>query len=379
MNRRLAAIIPCAGLSARMERFKPLLPLGGKPVIARIIETVRNADPQEIVVVVGHRAEELEPVVRKAGARVLRNPNFARGMFSSVRVGVQRLAEMCDAFIFLPADIPLVRPATLRRLAAISRRQTDRLLYPVFLGRRGHPPIIPADLMPAILSHPGEGGLRRILAEHEDRALEVPVADENILFDLDHPGDYDAAIQRLARLNDPSPAECEAILAEVFPVEEDVIRHGRQVQRTALAICRAMNHAGAGLDEGRVAAAGLLHDIAKGSPDHARVGGDILKAAGFDHVAELVAAHTDLPEAERHHPGEAAIVYLADKLTLADRCVSLESRFERAFRRYGADPAARMAILKRQAVAMGVKAKVEHFTGQPLAQLSKASSLSAEV
>lgn len=379
MNRRLAAIIPCAGLSARMGRFKPLLPLGGKPVIARIIETVRNADPQEIFVVVGHRAEELEPVVKVAGARVLRNPNFARGMFSSVSVGVKHLADTCDAFIFLPADIPLVRPATLRRLASISRRQTDRLLYPVFLGRRGHPPVIPADLIPAILSHPGEGGLRRILAEHEDRTLEVPVADENILFDLDQPGDYDAAIQRLARLNDPSPTECEAILAEVCPAEENMVRHGRQVQRTALAICRAMNFAGANLDEGRVAAAGLLHDIAKGIPDHARVGGDILKAAGFDHVAKLVAAHTDLPEAELHHPGEAAIVYLADKLTLADRWVSLESRFERALRRYGADPAARLAIQKRRAVAMRVKTKIEHFTGQPLARLSQGSSPPVEV
>jgi CTP:molybdopterin cytidylyltransferase MocA/HD superfamily phosphohydrolase YqeK len=369
MIRRLSAIIPCAGLSARMGCFKPLLPLGGKPVVKRVIETVRHADPEVIYVVLGHRAEELEPVVIEAGAKVIHNPNFAKGMFSTVRAGVKGLADSCDAFIFLPADIPLVRPATIRRLAAISHRHPSRLLYPVFLDQRGHPPVIPGDLIPSILSHNGDGGLRRVLEYHEDRALEVPVADENILFDLDHPQDYDAASQRLSRLNDPSPIECEAILAEVFPTEEDVVRHGRQVQRTALALCRAMNLAGAGMDEGRVAAAGLMHDIAKGNPDHARVGGDILKEMGFDHVAELVAAHTDLPEAELHHPGEAAIVYLADKLTLADRCVPLETRFERALRRYGADPAVRLAIEKRRSIAMTLKSKIEHFTGRPLSQL----------
>jgi len=188
MTRRLSAIIPCAGLSTRMGRFKPLLPLGGRPIIARVIETVRSADPEEIFVVVGHRADELASIVEKAGAQVFRNQDFADGMFSSVRVGVQHLGGCCDAFIFLPADIPLVRPATLRRLAGISRRQPGRLLYPLFLGRRGHPPVIPSDLIPSILGNAGADGLRAILANHEDRALEIPVADENILFDLDHPG-----------------------------------------------------------------------------------------------------------------------------------------------------------------------------------------------
>lgn len=369
MTGRLSAIIPCAGLSTRMGRFKPLLPIGGQPIIARVIETVVSANPEEIFVVVGHRADELASIVKRAGAQVLRNQDFANGMFSSVQVGVKHLGDRCDAFIFLPADIPLVRPATLRRLAAIRRRQPGRLLYPVFLGRRGHPPVIPSDLIPSILETPGDGGLRAILSNHEDRALEIPVGDENILFDVDHPRDYDEAIKRFARLDDPSPRECEAMLTEVYPTEKDIVQHGRRVQRTAVAICRAMNQAGANLDEGRVAAAGLMHDIAKGTSDHARTGGEMLKSVGFDRVAALVAAHTDLPIAERHHPGEAAVVYLADKLTEKDRFVSLESRFGRALRRYGSDPEARYAIERRQAAAMAVKAKVEQFTGQPLSRL----------
>lgn len=369
MTGRLSAVIPCAGFSTRMGRFKPLLLLGGRPIIVQVIETVRNANPEEIFVVVGHRAEELAPIVKKAGARILRNPDFAHGMFSSVRIGVRGLADNCDAFIFLPADIPLVRPATLRRLAGISRRKPERILYPVFLGQRGHPPVIPSDLIPSILENSGDGGLRAVLAEHENQALEVPVADENILFDVDRPQDYEAAVERFVRFHDPSPAECEAILSEVHPTVEDVVHHGRQVQRTAVEICRAMNQAGAGLDESRVAAAGLMHDIAKGTPDHARVGGGILKSAGFDRIAELVAAHTDLPETELHTPGEAAIVYLADKLTEADRFVSLESRFESALQRFGRDPAARSAIKRRQAAAMTLKTKVEQFTGRPLSQL----------
>ena len=66
---------------------------------------------------------------------------------------------------------------------------------------------------------------------------------------------------------------------------------------------------------------------------------------------------------------EDTIEGLADKLTLADRCVSLESRFERALRRYRADPVVRHSIAKRRAVAMALKTKVEQFTGRPLSQI----------
>ncbi len=369
MTRGLCALIPCAGFSKRMGRFKPLLELGQRPIIVQVIETLKSVTPEKILVVVGHRAEELESIVENAGAKILQNRDFAQGMFSSVRTGVKYLDGGCDAFILLPADIPLVRPATLRQLAQISRRQPDRIVYPMFFGQRGHPAIIPSSLIPQILEHTGDGGMRKILANHEDRVLEVPVADENILFDVDRPEDFKEAIRRFNGLDDPSPAECEAVLCEVYPTGQEIVQHGRQVQRTAITICRAMNQAGAELNENRVSAAGLMHDIAKGTPDHARVGAKNLKRLGFDAVAKIVEAHTDLPETELETIGEAGIVYLADKLTAKDRYISLESRFEQAFQRYGQNRDARSAIEKRRSDAVALKKKVERFIGRPLSQL----------
>lgn len=369
MTGRIAAVIPCAGFSSRMGTLKPLLSLWGRPLIVRVIETVRSVAVEEPLVVVGHRAEELAPVIESAGARVLRNPDFAQGMYSSIRIGVTHLAHTCDAFFLLPADIPLVRPATFERLAEAWRLQPGHILYPVFSGRRGHPPLIPANLIPSVLEQSGGGGLRAVLAHYEAQVIEVPVADENILFDVDRPEDYDTAVERFARMGDPSPAECEAILCDVYPAAEDIVRHSRQVQRAAMAICRALNQTGAGLDEARVAAAALLHDIAKGASDHARTGGLLIKSLGFGGVGDIIAAHTDLPENEMRHPNEAAVVYLADKLVAKDRFVSLESRFEDAFQRFENDPAARSAIERRQAAAMAVKALVEQRIGLSLPQL----------
>lgn len=369
LSPRFAAVILSAGFSSRMGSFKPLLALGKGTLIEHVIGTAQSAGIENVRVVVGHRADELVPVVDKAGAEAVFNPDYRQGMFSSVCAGVRSLSSVVEAFFLLPVDIPLVRPATLRRLADAWQTAPRRILRPVFAAERGHPPLIPADLAPVILEGSGHGGLRAVLERYEDRALEVPVADEHILFDVDRPEHYEAAKRRFAGLNDPSFAECEAILSEVCPTDEKIIRHCRQVRQAAAALCRALNRKGAGLDQQRVETAALLHDLAKGETDHAGVGGRMLADMGFVRVGAIVSAHTDLPEAEMKDPKEAAVVYLADKLVAKGRFVSLESRFEAALKRYGSSREARSAIERRRAVALAVKQKIEETAGLSLEQI----------
>jgi CTP:molybdopterin cytidylyltransferase MocA len=366
---KIAAIILSAGASARMGAFKPLLELGGKPLLVHVIETAHRAGVGDVLVVTGHRAEALAPAATAAGAAAIFNSEYETGMFSSVCAGIRHLDSTVDAFYLLPVDIPLVRPSSFRRLAAAWVQEPGRVFYPVFAGKRGHPPLVPAALIPAILQHPGHGGLQKVLEDYEDRAQDVAVADENILFDVDRPEDYQSAKDRFADLAVPSPAECEAILSDVHPVDERVVRHSRKVQAAAQALCRAVNGAGADIDESRVAAAALLHDVAKGLPDHAAEGGRMIAALGFEKVAAIAAAHNDLPEEEIAEPKEAALVYLADKLVMEDRFVSLEARFDNAFKRFGSDAAARAAVERRRRTAFYVRRKVEERTGLTLEEI----------
>jgi len=365
----IAAVILSAGASTRMGAFKPLLSLGNRTILEHVIETVRAAGVEDIRVVVGRRAEELMPVVERAEAAAIFNRDHERGMFSSVCAGIKSLGPAVEAFFLLPVDIALVRPATFRRLAAAWAKHPGRILYPVFGRKRGHPPLVPTAFISAILQHPGHGGLQKVLKIYEDRALDVDVADENILFDVDRPEDYEEAKGRYARLPDPSPAECEAILSDVYPVDERVVRHSRKVQAAAQALCRAVNGAGADIDERRVAAAALLHDVAKGLPDHAAEGGRMIAALGFEEVAAIAAAHTDLPDEEIAAPKEAALVYLANKLVAGDRFVALEARFDAAMARFGGDPAARAAVDRRRRAALAVRRRVEERTGSTLSQI----------
>ena len=181
MAERVTALVLAAGLSSRMQQFKPLLPLGGVTALERIIRTFREAGVSDVRVVVGHRHEVLEPLVEKLGGRPVLNRNYQEGMFSSVIAGIGSLAPEVDAFFVQPVDVPLVRPSTIRSLLQVHHQTHNDLIYPSFLGRRGHPPLIAGRHAQAIAGWRGDGGLQAILARWEESAQNVSVADELVL------------------------------------------------------------------------------------------------------------------------------------------------------------------------------------------------------
>lgn len=186
---RFGAVIPAAGLSSRMGMFKPLLPYGGRTVIeasvGSVIPYISTAS-----VVVGHRGKELADLLRRSFSdrlNVVTNPDYASSdMLRSVQLGLRALGA-CDAFFLLPADMPLISGAVYAALTSAYDGAAD-VIYPVIEGRRGHPPLISARLIPVILSYRGDGGLRAILSERV--AKDVALTDKGILTDLDTPQDY---------------------------------------------------------------------------------------------------------------------------------------------------------------------------------------------
>ena len=189
---RIGAVIPAAGMSSRMGGFKPLLPLGDSTVIERTVSAVLPY-AQTIAVVLGNRADEVQAALEgRFGNRLIfvRNPDFrTTDMLYSVQLGLQKLAD-CDGFFLLPGDMPMIGSAV---FAALIERfdEEARVIYPVYHGKIGHPPLIPASLIPAILAYEGEGGLKAVLRKEPSSMIAVP--DVAIMLDLDTPEDYRAA------------------------------------------------------------------------------------------------------------------------------------------------------------------------------------------
>lgn len=377
MENELAAVIPAAGLSSRMGQLKALLPLGESTVLGQIIALFQDCGIRDIIVVTGHRAEEVEQVAAGAGARTAHNADHHLGMFSSIKTGIRALTPETKGFFLHPADIPLVRKGTIKLLAEAFIAFPRVIVYPVFQDRRGHPPLITASLSRHILKNDAPQGLRGLLAQVERQSIipvkDIEVPDANILFDMDTWADYQSGIDLYTKKDVPTLDECRVLLHKLFKMPAKGLAHAERVADLAAAICAAIagKRAG-GPDRDICRAAGLLHDIAKGHPQHEEEGGRWLRRLGFDRAAEIVAAHKDA----RLPPGapvtEKEIVYIADKMVSGSRLVSVEKRFREKIDLYADDPEACAAIKARLHRAKTVMAAIEAETGASLDSIAAA-------
>ncbi|BCS88054.1 DVU_1551 family NTP transferase [Pseudodesulfovibrio sediminis] len=369
---KLAAIIPAAGLSSRMGAFKPLLPLGNGTVLSECISAFRVNHLKQIVLVTGKRAGEVGAEVLQTGIQIVHNPNYTDGMFSSVQTGVGMLDDDIDGFFMLPADMPLVRCETVGRLMDEFTMFPSSVVYPRFLGERGHPPVIHRKMIPEILAHNGTGGLRSILERYEDTARDLDVADYGTLHDLDHPADYGLA-RALAKNQYPTKDECLQIW-NVYDTPQVVRRHCIAVSKVGEAICRkvnAMRSNGSKLNRGLVVGAALAHDIGKGYKQHEHVGAERLHDHGFHEAAYVIAAHTDLHLSRNQPLTEREIVFLSDKLVRGVVFSPLKDRYTAKMAKYGHEPEAKKNILNRLSRAQNILERFDKETGISMEQLAQ--------
>ena len=191
-EKTICGLILAAGLSSRMGDFKPLMPFRGKTLIENTIDSVLQSGAKQVVVVTGHRAEDLEPTLEAAyGNRVIltRNHEYATtDMLHSIRTGCKAIPE-CEAFFLLPGDMPVVRPSTFQKILAC-RDDSVSVIFPTLDGYRKHPPLVDYRLIPEILAFGGDGGLRQFWNEREAIIRTVSVDDAGVWMDLDTREDY---------------------------------------------------------------------------------------------------------------------------------------------------------------------------------------------
>lgn len=358
---RFGAVILAAGFSSRMGDFKPLMDLGGMSVLERCVRLFRDAGIGRVLAVTGHRASEVEAEAGRLGVPTVHNEDYEHGMFSSVCAAAPAMSGH-DAFFLLPVDIPLVRPAA---IVALLDAYDGRVAFPVFGGERGHPPLIPASLIPAILGHDGRGGLKALLEAQP--SLDVPVWDRGVLLDADTMTDFAALERRAARLHIGDREEAMALAAQAMP--ERGVAHGRAVARVALALAVELNRRGGRLDLDLVHNAALLHDIAKGCPGHEAAGGELLASFGLRGLSDIVAAHRDVPPPASGVLTEKEVVCLADKLVRCDRRIAVEDRFGEKLALYRCDEAACTAIRGRLRNSLGVRGMVEAACGRGVEEI----------
>lgn len=188
----VGAVIVAAGMSSRMGEFKPMLNIGSISIAQRVVATLQQAGAERIVMVTGYQATLLERHLSNQGIVFLRNENYeTTQMFDSAKIGLSYLRGKCDQVLFTPVDIPLFTANSV----SILLRSGAPLACPICGETTGHPILIDASLIDAILADSGERGLQGAISRLDIPLTKVPVSDPGTIHDADTPADYQGLLQ----------------------------------------------------------------------------------------------------------------------------------------------------------------------------------------
>ncbi|MDQ0350077.1 XdhC family protein [Ancylobacter vacuolatus] len=213
-----AALVLAAGQGTRLPRAHKLtLPLGGVPLVRRVVETALAARARPVIVVTGHEADAVRAALTGLDVTFAHNPDFAQGLSTSLKAGVAALPREVERVVVMLGDMPRVEPSLVDRLADALDPARGRLAaVPVAEGRQGNPVALARALFPALKTLQGDVGARQILAQNADFVVEVPVEGEGAFLDIDTSEDLEALeIHEIAAASDiDADAALEAMKAE---------------------------------------------------------------------------------------------------------------------------------------------------------------------
>lgn len=352
----ISAVILAAGLASRMGMCKPLLPLGGQPMIRVTAERLLEGGADAVIVVTGNRSKAVQDALQGLPVHFVHNEAYAETeMFASVCMGL-RAAEESDSILITPADVPMFSPKLVGCLLEKMRNEGAQAVWPRVHGKNGHPLLLRADAVAAVLQYRGENGLKGALSQLHTAWCDTQ--DEGCLLDVDTVQEYGKIVAY--RQNCP-PTEAEIrMLHDRFGSTPQIKAHCKAVENKCMELMRRMPDDR--LDRTLLSAAARLHDAARTRPHHAAVLAQALLEMGYGKTAEIVSTHMQLLPAQIGTLSEATVLYLADKLVQDTVPVTLEERFSNAARKYAGNAAACKAAAARYQAAKSILDKIDEVS-----------------
>jgi molybdenum cofactor cytidylyltransferase len=190
---RSFAIVPAAGVSARMGAHKLLLPLGEQPLIAHVLTAWTASRATRTVVVVRPDDAELAACCRVFAVDLVIPSAAPPDMKASVRNALEHISAQFapaddDAWLLAPADLPGLSAAIIDRVLDEYAATRPLAVVPAFDGQRGHPIALPWTCARHVGKLAPEEGVNALIARTPLREIEF--ATPAILDDVDSPADF---------------------------------------------------------------------------------------------------------------------------------------------------------------------------------------------
>jgi molybdenum cofactor cytidylyltransferase len=193
----IVAVILSAGESSRMGSPKCLLPVDGETFVERIVSVLKKTKVGKVIVVLGHRGEEIKDKIKHLPVTILINEDYRKGQLSSLQTAVKTLSgEQCEGILVHLVDHPFLSASLVDLMIERFHESKKLIVVPSYKGRRGHPVLFSSRLFPEVLAAPLAQGAREVVHAHRADTLEMETQDAGVTVDIDTPEEYQRSIGR---------------------------------------------------------------------------------------------------------------------------------------------------------------------------------------
>jgi molybdenum cofactor cytidylyltransferase len=187
-----AGVILAAGASRRMGEPKQLLEVGGRPLLAVAVDAACASHLDEVVVVLGARAEEIKAAFDFGRARVVINPDYERGLSTSLRAGIASLGADVSRALVILGDQPDVNASLLDRLLDLQEASGLPAAALSFEGLLHPPMVLAREMWSGLETLDGDVGLRAVVRAHPELVAALPAERPGgHPVDIDTPEDFE--------------------------------------------------------------------------------------------------------------------------------------------------------------------------------------------
>ena len=187
---KISILILAAGSSSRLGQPKQLVEFEGQTLIERITHTSLSVS-DKVSIVLGANIELIKPKLLTFSDRIniIENPDWQEGMGTSIRVGMENLAQKSDAVIILLSDQPLISQVLLQNIMQTFANKKFPIVACDYGGQLGVPILFGKSFFPELLKLKGEQGAKSFLKNYPKEIATISFKEG--LFDIDTPEDLD--------------------------------------------------------------------------------------------------------------------------------------------------------------------------------------------
>lgn len=196
-NESTAGIILAAGMSERFGRSKQLAEFNGKYLIEHVLDAALASKLGKVILVLGFHHESILSALngkRQSRLEIVLNPDYRQGQSTSLRAGLEHVADRFDAVMFMVADQPMLNAKTIDFLLDAYRRSGKDVCVPIFRGERGNPAIFGRDMFVELLGIRGDTGARMLIRSCPQRVFFAEIPDPLCLSDIDTESDLETLL-----------------------------------------------------------------------------------------------------------------------------------------------------------------------------------------